>query len=80
MIAVLGSHIPAGNAATARIGVATMPTPPPNPHFVATGLKLKERLDRTFHVTIATSNEPHAKAQDFQASINWDDHSAAIPG
>ena len=57
------------------------PTSPPSPPRLAgSGLNTRVREHRTFHGTVARFSEPHTKATQFQAIINWGDQSAPTPG
>jgi len=86
MIAVPGSQKPNDNTVTTQVTVTSStstptPTPsPPNPHLVGSGLNSRVRENKTFHGNVARFSEPHTKAQEFQAIINWGDQSAPTPG
>jgi plastocyanin len=53
---------------------------PPNPQFAASGVAIRARAHRRFSGTVANFKDPHSKAHDFLASIDWGDHSATTPG
>jgi hypothetical protein len=87
MIALPGSHMPNDNTVTMTVTVAAssgspaptpsptptpMPTPPP-PTLGATGVRLKARVDRTFHGSVATIHEARTKARELAALIDWGD-------
>jgi hypothetical protein len=50
------------------------------PPFVATGLGILARVNRTFKGYVAYFNEPHTRSGDFLALIDWGDKSHPTTG
>jgi hypothetical protein len=88
MIAVPGSGLPNDNTVTTQVSVTTStptptptsPQPPPTPQIWATGLRLKAKVNRTFHGDVVNFKEAGTHANDFQALINWGDDSPPATG
>ena len=89
MIAVPGSHQPNDDTVTTKVTVTTSspisnppptPPPPPPPHLSASSVKLKARVNKTFHGQVAGFKEPGTKAREFQATIDWGDNSLPTIG
>jgi plastocyanin len=53
---------------------------PPNPLFVATGVRLKARTHRKLNATVANFKDPHTTTAQFMAMIDWGDGSAMTNG
>jgi hypothetical protein len=83
MIAVPQSHQPTANVETVPVTV-TPPTPitPPTSigSFVSSGLNFTPKAGKTFHGNIARFSDPHTKASQFQAIIDWGDGSTTTMG
>jgi len=81
MIAVPGSQKPNDNTVTTQVTVTSPTTTPTStPPLDGSGLNSRVRENTTFHGNVARFSEPHTKAEEFQAIINWGDQSAPTPG
>ncbi|MFI5455660.1 MAG: hypothetical protein ACHRXM_09430 [Isosphaerales bacterium] len=81
MIAVPGSQKPNDNRVTTQVTVSSSTTTPPPPAPLdGSGLNSRVRENKTFRGNVARFGEPHTKAEEFQAIINWGDQSAPTPG
>jgi hypothetical protein len=49
------------------------------PPFVASGVGIFARVNRTFNGYVAYFNEPHTRTEDFHALIDWGDKSKPTP-
>jgi hypothetical protein len=77
MIAVPRSKQPNANLETVPVIV----TPPSAiGSFASSGLGFKPTAGKTFHGNIARFSDPHTKASQFQALINWGDGSTSTTG
>ena len=69
-----------GLSASATLTVAAPVVIPPNPLFVATGVKLKAKAHHKLSATVANFKDPHTTAAEFMAMIDWGDGSAMTNG
>jgi trimeric autotransporter adhesin len=69
-----------GVSGSTVLAVTSVVIVPPNPLFVAAGVKVKARAHRGFSGTVASLKDPHTVASDFHATIDWGDGSAPTVG
>jgi PKD domain len=77
MIAAPQSKQPNSNVETVPV---TVTTPSAIGSFTSSGLGIKPKAGKTFHGNIARFSDPHTKASQFQAIINWGDGSTSTTG
>lgn len=88
MIALPGSHSPNDNIVETQVNVtAAGQTPPPTPtppppssQFKASGLRIRASTGKQFNGIVALFGDPHTRAQDFNAVVDWGDGSGSSPG
>lgn len=69
-----------GISASTVLTVHAPALPPPNPLFVATGVRLRGKAHRRLNATVANFRDPHTTASNFQAMIDWGDGSIMAAG
>ncbi|MDB5352977.1 MAG: LigC protein [Planctomycetota bacterium] len=69
-----------GLSASTALTVTAPVTIPPNPLFVATGVKLKVKAHRNLNKAVANFRDPHTTAAEFHAMIDWGDGSTMTDG
>ena len=69
-----------GVSASTALTVTPAATIPPDPHFVATRVKLKIKAHNKFSQVVANLKDPHTTASNFQVMIDWGDGSAMSAG
>jgi hypothetical protein len=73
MIAVPGSRNPNDNTVTTQVTVISATPPPAIGNFKSTGLSVRVKENKPFHVQIARFSDPHTRAGNFSALIDWGD-------